>query len=97
MGEGHHTSPSTQPARSARPLTSTNEDLKAYNHMLTRMRVVVAEELQRAGTHDATKLDPSGFTHIEQQLREEFGGVDGFNSAVLFNTYYLVLAYIGGF
>jgi glyoxylase-like metal-dependent hydrolase (beta-lactamase superfamily II) len=75
----------------------TNEDLKAYSHMIARMRVVVADELKSAGTYDATKLDPAGFTRIQQKLREEFGGVEGFNDALLFNTYYLVLAYIGGF
>lgn len=75
----------------------TNADLKAYSDMLIRMRVVVAEELKAAGTYDATKIDTAGFTRIQQKLRAEFGGVEGFNDALLFNTYYLVLAYIGGF
>jgi len=75
----------------------TKEDLQRYHDMLVRMRAVTAEEIAKSGTHDAVKIETATFTRIQQRLRDEFGDVPGFNDALLFNTYYLVLADIGGF
>lgn len=73
------------------------EDLAHHHRMLARMREVTKEEIAREKTFDATKMSPKTFTRIQRRLRREFGHVEGFDEALLFNTYQLVLGEIGGF
>ena len=37
------------------------------------------------------------FVRIQRRLRKRYGDVPGFEDALLTNTYYLVLGFVGGF
>lgn len=75
----------------------THEDLQNNHDLLVGVRAIVAEELRQQGGYDVTRWDPAAFTRLRRRLNEKYGHVQGFEEASLFNTYYLLLGYVGGF
>ena len=75
----------------------TLEDLQRYHDMIEGMGDIVDRELSAQGGYDVTTWDPRAMADIQQAWREEYGEVPGFESAIIPNSTYFVLAWIGGF
>jgi glyoxylase-like metal-dependent hydrolase (beta-lactamase superfamily II) len=75
----------------------TLADMQRYHDMIEGMGAIVDAELAAQGDYDVTAWDPQAMVDIQQAWREQYGDVPGFESAIITNSYYFVLAWIGGF